>query len=63
MCGGVQALQLRLQAFGWQLSPYVLMMAPYVFTLLALLLASRYALGRRLGTPTALGIPYEREES
>jgi ABC-type uncharacterized transport system permease subunit len=60
--GGVQALQLRLQAFGWQLSPYVLMMAPYVFTLVVLVLASRYARHRHLRTPGALGTPYAREE-
>jgi ABC-type uncharacterized transport system permease subunit len=56
--GGVQALQLRLQAFGWQLSPYLLMMAPYILTILVLVLASRHAHYRHLGTPAALGTPY-----
>jgi general nucleoside transport system permease protein len=60
--GGVQALQLRLQAFGWQLSPYLLMMMPYVVTILVLVLASRQALHRPIGTPAALGTPYAREE-
>jgi ABC-type uncharacterized transport system permease subunit len=60
--GGVQALQLRLQAFGWQLSPYLLMMTPYVFTILILVLASRRALHGRLRTPAALGTSYAREE-
>jgi ABC-type uncharacterized transport system permease subunit len=58
--GGVKALQLRLQAIGIALPTYLLMMAPYAFTLLALILTSGSRAQRRLGAPTALGIPYIR---
>lgn len=60
--GGVQALQLRLQAIGIAMPIYLLMMAPYGFTILALVLASRGNTHRRLGTPAALGMPYIRGE-
>jgi general nucleoside transport system permease protein len=58
--GGVQALQLRLQAIGIAMPTYLLMMAPYAFTILALIIASGGRPRRRLGTPTALGMPYIR---
>jgi ABC-type uncharacterized transport system permease subunit len=58
--GGVQALQLRLQAIGIAVPTYLLMMAPYAFTMLALILASGGRARRRLGTPEALGMPYIR---
>lgn len=58
--GGVQALQLRLQAIGIAMPTYLLMMAPYAFTILALIIASGGRPRRRLGTPTALGVPYIR---
>jgi ABC-type uncharacterized transport system permease subunit len=60
--GGVQALQLRLQAIGIAMPTYLMMMAPYGFTILVLVLASRGNASRRLGTPAALGIPYIRGE-
>jgi general nucleoside transport system permease protein len=60
--GGVQALQLRLQAIGIAMPTYLLMMAPYAFTVLALIIASGSRAQRRLGTPTALGRPYVRGE-
>jgi ABC-type uncharacterized transport system permease subunit len=60
--GGVQALQFRLQAIGVATPTYLLMMAPYGFTILALMLASRGKARRRLATPTALGTPYIRGE-
>jgi ABC-type uncharacterized transport system permease subunit len=58
--GGVQALQLRLQAIGIAVPTYLLMMAPYAFTVLALILTSGSRAQRRLGTPAALGTPYIR---
>jgi general nucleoside transport system permease protein len=58
--GGVQAFQLRLQAIGIAIPPYVLMMAPYGFTFVALIIASGARARRRLGTPAALGTPYIR---
>jgi general nucleoside transport system permease protein len=60
--GGVQALQLRLQAVGVTVPTYALMMTPYVFTILALIAASAGRGRRRLGTPTALGVAYTRGE-
>ena len=60
--GGVQALQLRLQAIGLAVPTYVLMMTPYAFTILALLIASTRRTQGRSGTPTALGTAYIRGE-
>jgi general nucleoside transport system permease protein len=60
--GGVQALQLRLQAIGIAMPTYLLLMAPYGFTILALVFASGSRTRRRGGTPAALGIPYIRGE-
>jgi simple sugar transport system permease protein len=60
--GGVQALQLRLQAIGIAMPTYLLMMAPYSFTVLALIMASGCWAQRRLGTPAALGTTYIRGE-
>jgi general nucleoside transport system permease protein len=60
--GGVQALQLRLQAIGVTVPTYLLMMTPYAFTILALIAASASRGRRRLGTPTALGTAYTRGE-
>jgi general nucleoside transport system permease protein len=60
--GGVQALQLRLQAIGIAMPSYLLMMAPYAFTIVALVIASDGRARRRLATPSALGAPYIRGE-
>jgi ABC-type uncharacterized transport system permease subunit len=60
--GGVQALQLRLQAIGITIPTYLLMMAPYGFTILALVLVSRGKTRRQRATPAALGVPYIRGE-
>jgi ABC-type uncharacterized transport system permease subunit len=60
--GGVQALQLRLQAIGVAVPTYVLMMTPYAFTILALIIASARRARRHLDTPTALGTAYIRGE-
>ncbi len=60
--GGMHALQLRLQALGGGLPLYLLLMAPYILTILVLLVATRETLRRRIGTPAALGSPYLREE-
>jgi general nucleoside transport system permease protein len=60
--GGVQALQLRLQAVGVTVPTYLLMMTPYAFTIVALIAARASSAQRRLGTPTALGTAYTRGE-
>jgi simple sugar transport system permease protein len=58
--GGVNALQLNLQAAGTRLPVYLLLMAPYVFTIIVLTIATQETARRRLGAPAALSIPYSR---
>ena len=58
--GGVNALQLNLQAAGTRLPTYLLLMAPYVFTLVVLVFATRETARKRLGAPAALSVPYSR---
>jgi len=41
---------------------FFLQMAPYLLTILALIIGSRAAMRRRLGAPAALGVPYIRGE-
>ena len=60
--GGVQALQLRLQAIGLAVPTYVLMMTPYAFTILALLIASSRKARGPSDMPAALGKAYIRGE-
>jgi simple sugar transport system permease protein len=61
--GGVEAFQLRLQAAGASIPAPLLMMLPYVMTILVLLFIS-IRKGRKvsLSAPSALGIPFHREE-
>ncbi len=54
--GGFQALQLRLQASGFQLPYQALLALPYLVTIAALALA-----GRNVSAPSALLKPYHRE--
>jgi general nucleoside transport system permease protein len=58
--GGVNALQLHLQATGTSLPTYLLLMAPYVFTIVVLVIATQETARKRLGTPAALSVPYTR---
>ncbi len=58
--GGVNALQLHLQATGTSLPTYLLLMAPYIFTIVVLVLATQETARKRLGTPAALSVPYSR---
>jgi general nucleoside transport system permease protein len=58
--GGVNALQLHVQATGTNLPTYLLLMAPYVFTIAVLVLASHETARKRLGAPAALSVPYSR---
>jgi simple sugar transport system permease protein len=60
--GGIDAVQLRIQAAGSQISPHLLLALPYVITILVLALAGTPRARRRLGVPAALGLPYAREE-
>jgi simple sugar transport system permease protein len=61
--GGINAIQFRMQAAGTTLPSSFLNMLPYLATILVLIFitwAERSS--RKLGTPTALGIPFVREE-
>jgi general nucleoside transport system permease protein len=58
--GGVNALQLHLQASGTGLPVYLMLMAPYVFTIVVLVFATRETARRRLGAPAALSVSYSR---
>jgi general nucleoside transport system permease protein len=58
--GGVASLSLLVQTIGSKIPIHFLGMAPYVLTILVLILATR---GRRGGGgPAALGVPYDSEE-
>ncbi len=61
--GGVEAMQLRMQAGGTTIPAPLLLMLPYLFTLGVLIFISlRQGKGMALGAPAALGEPYYREE-
>lgn len=64
--GAIRRLPLDMQNIPFFLrSPhlgYFLNMLPYLFTIVVLIVASREAIRKRIGTPAALGIPYIREE-
>lgn len=59
--GGINALQLRLQATGSAIPPSFLLMLPYLATIAALVVLAMRK-GRRVGAPEALGLPYYRED-
>ena len=58
--GGVEALGFRAQVLGLQTNTVVLRMLPYLATLAVMLLVALWR--RRLAMPSALGLPYAREE-
>ena len=61
--GGVEALQLRMQAMGSSISASLLLTLPYLMTIIVLtLVAIRAGKGILLGTPAALSIPFRRED-
>lgn len=61
--GGVEALQLRMQAAGSSIPASLLLMLPYLMTLIVLTVISiRKGKGTGLGAPAALGNPFRREE-
>lgn len=57
--GGVRVLQYRLQPLG--ISPNLLAMLPFIFTILVLMASAGEAMRRRIGAPAALMQPYSRE--
>lgn len=58
--GGIRVLQYKLQPFG--ISPNLLNMLPFIFTILVLMLASKEISRKRISAPSSLGIPYFREK-
>lgn len=61
--GGINAIQFRMQAAGTTIPASLLNMLPYIFTVVVLVLVTwREGLGKRVGAPAALGLPYNREE-
>ncbi len=60
--GGINAVQLRMQAMGTSLSPHLLMMLPYIFTIIVLIFATMRLEKGSTPEPEALGVPYDRED-
>jgi ABC-type uncharacterized transport system permease subunit len=61
--GGVGALQLRIQAAGTTIPAPLLLMLPYILTIVVLVgISIRKGKGILLGAPAALGQPFHREE-
>ena len=60
--GGVDAFQLRLQAIGIGIPYHILMMMPYVVTIIVLVIVSTGARRKKIGAPASLGVPYIRGE-
>lgn len=60
--GGIDAFGFRAQAIGIVIPSFFLKMLPYIFTILVLIMVTRKAMANRIGSPGALGLPYDREE-
>jgi len=63
--GWVKVLQYKLQPpppEGLGISPNLLAMLPFVFTIIVLLAGTGEVMRKRIGAPSALSIPYAREE-
>lgn len=61
--GGVEALQLRMQAMGSSVSPSLLLTLPYLMTIIVLTSVSiKNGGGFGLGAPAALSVPFRRED-
>jgi simple sugar transport system permease protein len=56
--GGAISLQLRMQAAGSDISPYLLGMIPYLLVIAVLSIGNARKGKTQLGAPTALGMPY-----
>jgi len=60
--GAVVAATLRIQAVGANFPFYILNMAPYIVTILALIIITVFKnIRKKLGAPEALGLPFSRE--
>ncbi|MDI3516493.1 MAG: ral nucleoside transport system permease protein [Thermotogota bacterium] len=60
--GGIDALQFYLQVSGTTVSAHILKMLPYLATVIAVVFTSREKVRKLINAPTALGIPFSREE-
>jgi ABC-type uncharacterized transport system permease subunit len=60
--GAFTALPFALQGHGVTVAPELFQSLPYLMTILALVLVSSRAARLRFGAPSALGLPYVREE-
>lgn len=55
--GGANALQMRMQAYGIGIPYQIMLMLPYIVTVIILIIT-----GTKTTAPAALGVPYEREQ-
>jgi len=60
--GGINAIQLRMQAMGTTISAHVLQMLPYIFTIVVLVIATMRLEKGSSPEPESLGLPYDRED-
>lgn len=60
--GGINAVQLRMQAMGTNISAHVLQMLPYLFTIVVLVIATMRLEKGSSPEPESLGLPYDRED-
>jgi ABC-type uncharacterized transport system permease subunit len=60
--GFTLALQSRMQGFGIDFSPILLSMAPFLMTIIVLVVISYRARNQPSPAPAAIGVPYRREE-
>ncbi len=60
--GGIDALQLQLQAIGVTIPSSLLNMLPYLLTLIVIIIATLVVRVKHISAPHDLGIPYNREE-
>ncbi len=60
--GGIDALQLQLQAVGVTIPSSLLNMLPYLLTLIVIIIATLIVRVKHISAPKELGIPYNREE-
>ncbi len=60
--GGIDALQLQLQAIGVTIPSSLLNMLPYLLTLIVIIVATLIVRVKHISAPKELGTPYNREE-
>lgn len=60
--GGISILQFVLQVSQTPIPTNIMKMFPYLFTVVVMLFTSSEKMKKRFGAPSALGVPYSREE-